>query len=81
MDGWTDGEILIIGMMVGWSGGVSKCLPCVKSRCGAWLFFWSFFLNAIFFNFFRVKNVKLRRKRATGIEDSGRERLGDSNIA
>ena len=48
-----DGEVLIIGRVVGWSGGVPKGLPCSRLRCGARLFFWSFFLDAIFFDFFR----------------------------
>ena len=49
MDGWTDGEVLIIGMMVGWSGGVPKGLPCAESRLFPRLFFWSFFSKAFFF--------------------------------
>ena len=32
MDERMDGEVLIIGMMVGWSGGVSKGLPSVEVR-------------------------------------------------
>ena len=36
MDGWMDacmdGEVLIIGMIVGWSGGVPKGLPCGEKR-------------------------------------------------
>ena len=32
MDGWMDGEVLIIGKVVGWPGGVPKGLPCVKVR-------------------------------------------------
>ena len=54
MDGWMDGEVLIIGKVVGWSGWVPKGLPCCKLRCGARLFFSSFFLDAIFLIFFDV---------------------------
>ena len=32
MDGWMDGEVLIIGMIVGWSVGVPKSLPSVGNR-------------------------------------------------
>ena len=38
MDGWMDEEVLIIGMMVGWSGRVPKCLTSVELRCGPRLF-------------------------------------------
>ena len=53
MDGWMDGEVLIIGKVVGWSGWVPKGLPSCESRYGPRLFFWSFFLDTIFFDFFR----------------------------
>ena len=40
MDGWMNEEVLIIGKVVGWSGGVPKGLPSVEVRiwsvvCGA----------------------------------------------
>ena len=43
MDGWMDGEVLIIGKVVGWSGGVPKGLVCVEVRpwsviCGGFFF-------------------------------------------
>ena len=52
MDGWMkgwadecrDGEVLIIGMMVGWSGGVPKCLVSVKVRT------WSVIPGGFFFS-------------------------------
>ena len=53
MDGWMDGEVLIIGKVVGWSGWVPKGLPSFNSRYGPRPFFWSFFLDTIFFVFFR----------------------------
>ena len=40
-------------MMVGWFGWVPKGLPSFELRCGPSLVFWSFFLDAIFFDFFR----------------------------
>ena len=32
MDGWMDGEVLIIGRVVGWSGGVPNSLPSDNLR-------------------------------------------------
>ena len=46
-----DGEVLIIGMMVGWSGSVPKGLTCVDDRLFPRLFFWSFFSKAFFCGF------------------------------
>ena len=48
-----DGEVLIIGKVVGWSGWVPKGLISVDARFGPRLFFWSFFWNAFFSDFFR----------------------------
>ena len=52
-----DVEVLIIGKVVGWSGRVPKGLVGVEAR--PWsvgsgsVFFLSFFLDTIFFDFFR----------------------------
>ena len=48
-----DGEVLIIGKVVGWSGGVPKGLRCVSLQWGPWSFFLAFFPQAFFFDFFR----------------------------
>ena len=53
MDGWMDGEVLIIGIMVGWSGGVPKCLSTVELRAPGHDLHSLFFSKAIFFDFFR----------------------------
>ena len=59
MDGWMDGEVLIIGRVVGWSGGVPKSLPCDEFRApGLGLhtkpFFSEFFWKGIFLRFFCI---------------------------
>ena len=52
MDGWMDGEVLIIGRVVGWSGGVPKSLVSGEARTpGLELhsFFFRVFLEGDFF--------------------------------
>ena len=46
---WRDGEVLIIGKVVGWSGVVPEGLPSVKVRCGPWHFFLRNFGKTFFF--------------------------------
>ena len=55
MDGWMDGEVLIIGRVVGWSGGVPKSLPSVVARTpglGFHSLFFGVFLEGDFFSIF-----------------------------
>ena len=59
MDGWMDGEVLIIRKVVGWSGGVPKGLISGWGAAlvgGFWnLFFSTYFregLRSVFFRFF-----------------------------
>ena len=76
MDGWMDGEVLIIGMMVGWSGGVPKGLVSSNSRWVAVITepgFFEFFFDADLFRFFHfwwilggVGRPKRRRKSSIG---------------
>ena len=53
MDGW-DGEVLIIGMMVGWSGWVPKSLVSGGTPNFHGVFFSRCFVKAYFFVFFRI---------------------------
>ena len=48
-----DGEVLIIGMMVGWSGGVPKGLVSVRGFGLRKWFFFAFFRRPFFSDFFR----------------------------
>ena len=55
MDGWMDGEVLIIGRVVGWSGGVPKSLTCGDFRTlefGSHSLFFGGFLKGDFFSIF-----------------------------
>ena len=58
MDGWMDGEVLIIGMMVGWSGRVLG-LRWFAVRCGGLqaCFFGAFFWTQFFSYFFDVGSI------------------------
>ena len=50
-----DGEVLIIGKVVGWSGGVPKSLPSGDSRApglGSHSLFFGVFLEGDFFSMF-----------------------------
>ena len=50
-----DGEVLIIGRVVGWSGGVPKSLPCGHLRTpgfGSHSLFFGVFLEGDFFSTF-----------------------------
>ena len=56
-----DGEVLIIGKVVGWSGGVPKGLPSVEVRtwaviCGG-LFFLTFFRRVFLSEFLQLGAV------------------------
>ena len=69
MDGWMDGEVLITGMMVGWSVGVPKCLTSVSSRALGLglrsLFFQTRFREGFrsdFFDFRRFLDTKMEAK-------------------
>ena len=64
-----DGEVLIIGMMVGWSDGVPKCLSSVMSRALGLevhsLFFQTRFREGFrsdFFDFGRFLEAKMEAK-------------------
>ena len=55
MDGWMDGEVLIIGRVVGWSGGVPKSFACGDLRTVGFdshSLFSTVFLEGDFFSFF-----------------------------
>ena len=49
-----DGEVLIIGRVVGWSGWVPKSLTCGEGSQGAWLCFTSFFGEGFFWRFLAI---------------------------
>ena len=54
---WMDGEVLIIGKVVGSLGGVPKCLTCVKVRRVALIsigLIFEVFLEGRFFRFFSI---------------------------
>ena len=54
MDGWMDGEVLIIGKVVGWSGWVPKGLNSGGGCQLPWSFFFQLFFEDDFFRCFSM---------------------------
>ena len=56
-----DGEVLMIGKVVGWFGGVPKCLPSVELRTlsvgSGGLFFSNYFREGFWIDFFNFRRI------------------------